>query len=300
MFAVCGPCPKAPFVTLFVRGGRHSNAGIKKCLWAALGSVSKFAARLGTDLSSLLIHLGRNRLGLGRHLPRPCKAAQTITKHFGSSHTALLLPPLEEAGSEGLQREAQASTTSVTTCHCLQWSEYPALPSYERDAATKGFTCSQLVTLRMMLDVEEPSVYQQMCLRHSCSISLYRHKTKDQLSHKILSSLGSWPGIALICGCSRFPASDVFVAPFGEGVFDVDWRIRHGAVQLMGQLPLVFQTCSCGACSGRIMEGLVCTNVVPACLAILASSVRMAPDEAVACKCLSSRGRFSEAPFAAG
>ena len=174
-------------------GGRHSNAGIKKCLWAALGSVSKFAARLGTDLSSLLIHLGRNRLGLGRHLPRPCKAAQTITKHFGSSHTALLLPPLEEAGSEGLQREAQASTTSVTTCHCLQWSEYPAPPSYESDAATKGFTCSQLVTLRMMLDVEEPSVHQQMCLRHSCSISLYRHETKDQLSHKMLSSLGPGP-----------------------------------------------------------------------------------------------------------
>ena len=29
----------------------------------------------------------------------------------------------------------------------------------------------------------------------------------------------------------------LLLPPLEEGVFDVDWRIRHGAVQLMGQLP---------------------------------------------------------------
>ena len=98
------------------------------------------------------------------------QAAQTITKHFGSSHTALLLPPLEEASFGQLMSCRNKHLQDVVIC------------------------CG----LKVVKD--------------------YRSKLFDD----------HWWFLLFFCCFVSFPLD--------QGVFDVAWLIRHGAVQLMGQL----------------------------------------------------------------
>ena len=99
------------------------------------------------------------------------QAAQTITKHFGSSHTALLLPPLEEASFGQLMSCRNKHLQDVVICSGLK------------------------------------------------VVKDYRSKICDD----------HWWFLLFFCCFVSFPLD--------QGVFDVAWLIRHGAVQLMGQLP---------------------------------------------------------------
>ncbi len=101
------------------------------------------------------------------------QAAQTITKHFGSSHTALLLPPLEEARFGQLMSCRNACKVLWSQGGGRFWSKY---------------------TVYIYIYIVYWSL---MILTFSCHVGF----------------------------------------PLDQGVFDVAWLIRHGAVQLMGQLP---------------------------------------------------------------